>query len=183
MAETILQGLSAVETGKTDTSVRILPVDVYGDSETTTTYQVAEGIVKAIENGATIINLSLGSDGDSRLLQQVIEDAHSQGIIFFGAAGNQPVTTPTYPAAYSEVVAVTATDNQGNIAPYANYGDFVDVAAPGTAIVSYNGNSYLVTGTSASTAMVSGAAAGLAEKTRSSVAKIEEAVRKGLAPH
>src|SRR5262249_4065229 len=158
------------------TRVRILSVDVYGDSETTTSYHVAEGIVKAVEKGATIINLSLGTDGDSSLLRQVIQDAHDQGIIFFGAAGNQPVTTATYPAAYAQVVAVTATDNQGNIAPYANYGDFVDIAAPGTVVVSYKGNSYLVTGTSASTAMVSGAAAGLTEKTHLSVSKIEEAV-------
>ena len=49
MAEAILLGLSAVETGKSDTSVRILSVDAYGDSETTTAYQAAEGIVKAIE--------------------------------------------------------------------------------------------------------------------------------------
>jgi hypothetical protein len=181
MAEAILQGLSAVEAGKIDTSVRILPVDVYGGSETTTSYQVGEGIVKAIEKGATIINLSLGSSGDSSLLRQVIEEAHAQGIIFFGAAGNQPVTTPTYPAAYSQVVAVTAVDGQGNVAPYANYGDFVDVAVPGTVIVTYDGNPYLITGTSASAALVSGAAGGLTEKTRSSAAKIEEAVRKALA--
>src|SRR5262245_8326499 len=154
MAETILQGLSAVEAGKSDTSVRILSVDVYGDSDATTSYQVAEGIVKAIEKGATMINLSLGTDGDSSLLLQVIEDAHAQGITFVGAAGNEPVTTPTYPAAYSGVVAVTAIDDQGHIAPYANYGDFVDIGAPGTVLVSYDGNSYLVTGTSASTAMV-----------------------------
>src|SRR5262249_22557502 len=142
MAETILQGLAAVETGKSDTSVRILSVDVYGDSETTTAYQVAEGIVKAIEKGATIINLSLGTDGDSSVLRQVIEEAHAQGIVFFGAAGNQPVTTATYPAAYLGVIAVTATDEQGNLESYANYGDFVDIAAPGSVIVGYDGNSY-----------------------------------------
>jgi thermitase len=153
---------------------------VYGQSETTTTYQVAEGIVKAIEGGATIINLSLGTDGDSSLLKQVIEDAHAQGIVFLGAAGNEAVTTATYPAAYSEVVAVTATDNQGNLASYANYGDFVDIAAPGTVIVNYNGQSYLVTGTSASTALVTGAAAGLSEVTGTSGARLEATVRKGL---
>jgi len=181
MAETLLQGLSAVEAGKTETSVRILSVDVYGNSETTSTYQVAEGIVKAIEGGATIINLSLGSDGDSSVLQQVIADGHAQGIIFLSAAGNESTTTATYPAAYSQVIAVTATDAQGNIAAYANYGDFVDIATPGTVIVNYNGKSYLVTGTSTSAALASGAAAGLAEKTGTTAAKIEETIRKGLA--
>lgn len=181
MAEAILQGLSSVEAGKSETSLRILSVDVYGNSESTTTYQVAQGIVEAIANGATIINLSLGSDGDSSVLQQVIADAHAQGIIFFSAAGNEPVTTATYPAAYSEVVAVTATDNQGNIASYANYGDFVDIATPGTVVVSYNGKSYLVTGTSASTALASGAAAGVAEKTGASTTQVEATIRQGLA--
>jgi hypothetical protein len=180
MAETILQGLSAAETGNSSTSVRILSIDVYGQSETTTTYQVAEGIVKAVEGGATIINLSLGTEGDSGLLKQVIEDAHAQGIVFVGAAGNEAATTATYPAAYSEVVAVTATDNQGNLASYANYGNFVDIAAPGTVIVSYNGQSYLVTGTSASTALVTGAAAGLSEVTGASGDRLEATVRKGL---
>jgi hypothetical protein len=51
MAEAILQGLCAVATPNAETSVRILPVDVYGNSEATTTYQVAEGIAKAIEGG------------------------------------------------------------------------------------------------------------------------------------
>ena len=81
-------------------------------------------------------------------------------ILFFGAAGNQPTGNPTYPAAFPDVVAVTAGDRQGNIAPYANYGSFVDAIAPGTSLVDYQGQSYLVRGTSAATAYVSGTAAG-----------------------
>ncbi len=181
MAEAILQGLSSGVTGNTTSDVRILSVDVYGQSASTTTYQVAEGIVKAVESGATIINLSLAASGDSSLLQQVITDAHNQGIIFFSAAGNEPVTTATYPAAYPEVVAVTATDENGRIASYANYGDFVDIAAPGTIVVNYNGKSYVSVGTSAATALASGAAARLAEKSGASAATTEKTIREGLA--
>lgn len=180
MAETILQGLSSVETGQDETSVRILSVDVYGNSETTTTYQIAEGVLKAVENGATIINLSMGTESDSTLLREVIESAHAQGVLFLGAAGNEPVTTATYPAAYSEVVAVTATDSQGSIASYANYGDFVDIATPGSVVVTFNGKQYVITGTSASTALASGAAAAIAEKTGASIAEVEAAIREGL---
>ena len=68
--------------------------------------------------------------------------------------------TPTYPAAYPDVIAVTAGDRKGNIAPYANRGSFVDVIAPGTSVVQFDNQSYLVSGTSASTAYVSGTAAG-----------------------
>ena len=113
MAETILRSIAAMTKGSS--SVQILPVDVYGPNSSTSTFDVANGIAQAVNNGATMINLSLGSDGDSSFLHGVIQDASSKNILFIGAAGNQPVTTPFYPAAYPEVNAVTAID-QGQIA-------------------------------------------------------------------
>jgi thermitase len=94
-------------------------------------------------------------------LAGLIQSSHQQGVLFFGAAGNSPTTAPTYPAAYPGVMAVTAVDRQGNLAPYANRGSFVDVAAPGASVVYYNGQSFFISGTSASTAFVSGSAAGI----------------------
>ena len=138
------------------TTTRILPVNVYASGESTTTFDVANGINLAIQNNATLINLSLGGDGDSALLHQLIQQAHDKGIVFIAAAGNEPTTALTYPAAYPEVVAATAGDKRGNIASYANRGDFVDVIAPGSSIVVYNNQSYLVSGTSASTAYITG---------------------------
>jgi hypothetical protein len=161
MAETIMGALQAKTGG--NTSVRILPVDVYGGGETTTTFDVANGIVQAVNNGADIINLSLGSTGDSQVLHNTINQVIQQGIPVYAAAGNEPVTTPTYPAAYPGVVAVTATDASGQIAPYANRGSFVDMAISGDNIVNYNGQSWFVEGTSTSTAFASGMAAGLAD--------------------
>jgi thermitase len=161
MAETIMGALQAKTGG--NTSVKILPVDVYGCGETTTTFDVANGIVQAVNGGAKIINLSLGSTGDSQLLHNTINQVVQQGIPVYAAAGNEPVTTPTYPAAYPGVVAVTATDASGQIAPYANRGSFVDMAISGDNIVNYNGQSWFVEGTSTSTAFASGMAAGLAD--------------------
>jgi subtilisin family serine protease len=66
-----------------------------------------------------------------------------------------------YPAAYPEVLAVSAGNRQGEFAPYANRGPFVDLVLPGSGIVPYGGDSWLVTGTSTATAYASGAAAGL----------------------
>jgi Subtilase family len=146
-----------------NTSVKILPVDVYGDSETTTTFDVANGVVQAINNGATILNMSLGSTGNSQVLQNVISQASQQGVAMYAAAGNDPVTTPTYPAAYPGVVAVTASDPSGGIASYANRGSFVQIIAPGDNVVPFDGQNYMVEGTSTSTAIVSGMAAGLAD--------------------
>jgi hypothetical protein len=181
MAEAILQGLSAIQSGAQASNVRILPVDVYGANEATTTYQVSEGVLKAIEGGATIINLSLGSEGDSAILQEIIQKAHEQGIIFLGAAGNEPVTAATYPAAYPEVVAVTATDDEGNTAAYANRGSFIDIGAPGSVVVNFGGVAYLVTGTSAATALASGIAAGTVERQAITAANAEQIIREKLA--
>src|SRR5439155_7515375 len=155
-----------------------LPVDVYGGREATSTYDVGIGIYQAVNSGAQIINLSLGSQGDSPFMQKMIQSAHDQGVLFFAAAGNEPVATPTYPAAYPEVIAVTAGNSKGVIAPYANYGNFVDVIAPGSSIVNFQGQSWLVMGTSASTAYASGAAAALMDGcNRPSLAQVEWQIR------
>ena len=181
MAETILKSLAELRSSSGSTSVRILPVDVYGNSESTSTFDVAKGIYEAINRGATIINLSLGSDGNAQYLQDVIASGHSQGVIFLAAAGNQPVTTPTYPAAYPGVIAVTAETTSGQIADYANRGSFVQAGAPGQSIVFFNNQAYLVTGTSVSAAFASGLAAGMKENTGQSLADVEAALRKALA--
>jgi thermitase len=159
MAATILRGLTLGPAESGGSSVRVLPVDVYGNNPETTTFDLARGIYAAMGAGASVINLSLGGSGDSRLLANLIQDAHRQGVIFVGAAGNQPTGLPTYPAAYPTVIAVTAGDKNGNIAPYANFGSFVDVIAPGVSMVHFEGQSYLVRGTSAAAAYVSGTAA------------------------
>jgi hypothetical protein len=179
MAETIVDGVAAKSSAGTpasspgglvigavgvkSSSVQILPVDVYGNSETTTTFDVAHGIQTAIDNGATMLSMSLGSTGSSQVLQNVISQAAQLGIPMFAAAGNEPVTTPTYPAAYPGVIAVTASDPSGGIASYANRGSFVQMIAPGDNIVPFDGQNYLVEGTSTSTAIVAGMAAGMAD--------------------
>ena len=165
MLETILRGLAQMPTPADGTPVRILPVDVYGNSATTSTYDVAWGIYEAVNGGAQIVNLSLGSSGDSQFLHNIIKQGFDQGVLFVAAAGNVSTAAPTYPAAYTEVLAVTAGDRQGNIASYANYGSFVDVVGPSSTIVYFNGKAYYVSGTSASTAYISGLAAGLANST------------------
>lgn len=181
MSETILRALSA---GSADglTTVRILPVDVYGANAATTTYDIAVGIYKAVNAGAMIVNLSLGGEGDSTYLHDTIRSAHDQGVLFIGAAGNEPVTTATYPAAYPEVIAVTASDASGALAPYANRGDFIDVMAPGGSLITFRGQQFFVTGTSAATAFVTGRAAGQVERTGRTPAAVEAVIRQSRSP-
>jgi thermitase len=161
MLETAAQAIGKATGGTTST--KFLLVDVYGNNETTSTFDVAKGITDAINGGATSISASLGSTGNSQILQDVVSQAVQLGIPIFAAAGNEPVTTPTYPAAYPGVIAVTASDASGQIASYANRGSFVSMIAPGDNIIPFDGQSYLVEGTSTSTATVAGLGAGLAD--------------------
>jgi hypothetical protein len=174
MAETLLRSLESITKGST--SVQILPINVYpgggvGDAATST-FDVANGIVQAVNGGAKVINLSLGSSSDSPFLQSVIQDVSKLKIVMFAAAGNEPVTTAYYPAAYPEVKAVTAIDN-GQLAPYANRGSFVSLGAPGSSIVPFGNLAYGVQGTSVSSAYTSGLAAGYLETSAGNVSKME----------
>jgi hypothetical protein len=157
MAETILRAVA--QAGGGSSSVRILAVNVYGSGETTTSWSVALGIQAAVDNGATVLNLSLGGSSDSAVLASVIQQAIAAGIPVYAAAGNQAVSTPTYPAADPGVIGVTATQG-GQLAPYANFGSFVSLAMPGASVVYFGGQPYIVQGTSPATAYATGVAAG-----------------------
>ncbi len=178
MIQTILQSVQATTHGTS--SMKILPVNVYGANPTTTTFDVGQGIYQAVNAGANIINLSLGGSGDSPFLHNLISSASQQGVIFFGAAGNEPVTAPEYPAAYPEVLAVTASGPNGQLATYANRGSFVSLIAPGSSVVDFQGQSYLVSGTSTATAYVSGLAAGMADSAHDCPGQIISSLRSQL---
>lgn len=177
MATAILNGVAGSSAAAGGTPVRILPVDVYGGGESSSSFALAQGIQAAILGGADLVNLSLGGDGASPLVAEVIRAGQAQGVVFIAAAGNEPVNTPTYPAAFPEVVAVTAMDRSGNVAPYANYGDFVDLLAPGLSFVPYQGQRYYVLGTSAAAANTTGQAANLIVTQGLRGAELEKAIR------
>ena len=160
MAEAILRGLGLLK--DTDVSgVRIQWVDIYGDNPSASTFELIEGMRKVLAEGADVVNMSLGSEAGNRLLERMIAEASAKCVIFLAAAGNQPTTAPTFPAAYPEVTAVTALDRSGQIAPYANRGDFIDAGAPGAVIFPFNGQSHVTMGTSPATAWASGMAGAL----------------------
>lgn len=178
MAETILRSIEDVTQGST--SVQILPIDVYGQSATTSTFDVANGIVQAVNSGAQIVNLSLGSPGDSPFLRNVIDDAVSKNIIFFASAGNSPDTSPVYPAAYPGVNPVTALDPNGQLASYANRGSWVDLGAPGTSVVYYGSQAWYEVGTSPAAAFASGLAAGYMDANQKTAPQAQAFVHNSL---
>jgi thermitase len=98
---------------------------------------IASGIIWATDNGAKVINMSLGASQKSSALEKAVNYAWSKGVVVVAAAGNSNNSSYTYPAAYTNVIAVAATDNQDKRAYFSSYGwKWVDVAAPGVYVFS-----------------------------------------------
>lgn len=117
-----------------------------------------DGIVYAVAAGADIINMSWGGTASSTTAQNIITWASSQGIVLVAAAGNNNSSTVFYPAGYTEVIAVAATNSNDTKASFSNYGTWVDVSAPGNNIyATYYGNTYANnSGTSMASPVVAG---------------------------
>lgn len=96
----------------------------------------ALAIEYAAINNATIISMSWGGGGTSKLIQDAINFAYSKGVVLVAAAGNENTHYRKYPAAYDNVIGVAATDSLDQKAFFSNYGSWIDVAAPGVDIVS-----------------------------------------------
>jgi subtilisin family serine protease len=136
------------------------------DPATSTSLQLLKGINWAFASGAKVMNMSFTGPTDP-LLERIIKNAAAKGVIFIAAAGNNgPKAPPVYPAAYPEVIAVTATDERDEIYGKANRGAYVCIAAPGVDIVApalKKGYS-VSSGTSMAAAHVSGVVALLLER-------------------
>lgn len=140
---------------------QILPIRVLDPDGRGNTFVVAFAIEWAVRQGATVINLSLGTDADSLILHDVIRWAVAEGVSVVAAAGNGDTTTLHYPAAYTETLTITAVDTDLIKASFANYGPWVDLAAPGvgitSTIVTAQGSGYASwSGTSMAAPFVSG---------------------------
>lgn len=125
-----------------------------------------DDIIKAIKAAQTknvdIINMSLGGLGYNGAFQQTVNDAYKQGIAIFAASGNDGGTNYTYPSCYDHVISVAATDAGNERASFSNYGNKVDISAPGVAIwsTSKNGTGYVrMSGTSMACPVAVGEAA------------------------
>ena len=115
----------------------------------------------AADSGAEVINMSIGGSTGSQALQDAVDYAWNKGVVLVAAAGNSHSQSLVYPASYSHVIAVAATDKTDQKAYFSNYGSWVDLAAPGVSILSLddNGGYITQTGTSMAAPHVSGVAA------------------------
>ena len=142
-------------------STSIMNVKVLGDDGKGDCSGVAQGIIWAADNGAQIINLSLGGSDTSSTLEDAINYAWSKGVVVVAAAGNNGNSNPFYPAYYPNCIAVAATDINDVLAAWSDHGDWVDVAAPGVSVYSTmkNGAYCYMSGTSMASPYVAGLAA------------------------
>jgi thermitase len=139
---------------------RIMPVKVLNASGNGSFANVAAGIAWAADNGAQVINLSLGGASPSTVLQDAVNYAYGKGVVLVAAAGNTGSNFVLYPAHYPNVIAVGAVDGANNHAGFSNYGPELSLVAPGASIYStvIGGYGYK-NGTSMAAPYVSGLAA------------------------
>jgi subtilisin family serine protease len=152
-------GIAGMAGGSRLMMVKVL--DQYGNGWYS---DLAQGIVYAVDSGADVINLSVGGRFPSESLRQAVDYAHAHGVLAAAAVGNvaeDGYDGVLYPAAYEDVLAVTATDQSDAPAAFSNYGPEVDVGAPGKDIYStWHVRDYLFeSGTSMAAPHASGLAA------------------------
>lgn len=146
----------------------LLSIKVLNDSGRGYNSGIANGLVWAADNGARVINLSLGGGSPSQTLEDAINYAWNKGAVVNCAAGNNGNANRMYPAYYNNCIAVAATDSGDKKTSWSNFGNWVDVAAPGIDIfstlpnhknkISSSRNYGSISGTSMATSFVTGLA-------------------------
>ena len=157
----------------------IFAAEVFDETEEQGQFASTVSLIKALNwlvtAGVSVINISLAGP-PNRLLETALSRVRQKGILAVAAAGNGgPMAQPMYPAAYPEVVAVTATDNRGRAFRLANRGEYVDIAAPGVNIrhARPGGGFIASSGTSYAVPFVTVAAARLMQSTTEPTAMLD----------
>jgi subtilisin family serine protease len=139
---TFVAGIAAADTNNdegmagTAWNCRVLPVKVTDEDGVGLYSWIVDGIIWAADNGANVINISLGGDEEADSLREALQYAHDKGVVIAAAAGNSGDSV-VYPAAYDDFcLAVAATDYNDERMSWSSHGSQVDVAAPGERILS-----------------------------------------------
>lgn len=126
--------------------VSLMPLQVMSDAGTGYTDDIVAAITYAVDNGANIINMSLGASGDDPAVRAAVDYAFENNVLVVAAAGNcgtstqgvcanQPAGAVTFPASYDRVVAVGALGQANQRASFSSYGERLDIMAPGAGAI------------------------------------------------
>ena len=141
----------------------ILPIKVMDSDGISTSFRLSQGIYHAIDNGASVINISLGTLSNPTVIRDAVAEAHTRGISVVATAGNDGKEDRRSPAGLNGlgVIAVAATNSAAQPASFTNFGSWITICAPGVNIVStVPDNGYgMASGTSFSAPIVAGAIA------------------------
>jgi subtilisin family serine protease len=142
-------------------TAHLLPVKVFDANGGSSLSLIIQGIYYAVDQGAKVINMSFSLTQGSTELQTAINYATAHNAVIVAAAGNEGESIMVYPAGYSGVEGVGSTNNQDVRSVFSNYGQVVDIAAPGEGVITpYPLNNWAAGwGTSFSAPMVAGTAA------------------------
>lgn len=137
----------------------LLSFRVLDDSGTGNSFTTAQALLAAVDAGARVISMSIGTSADSAVLRDAINYALSRNVAVVAAVGNDGIGSVYYPANYPGVIAVTAVDANGQRGSFSNYGSAVAIAAPGVGVLTpwVNQQAFSFSGTSAAVPFVSGA--------------------------
>jgi subtilisin family serine protease len=135
----------------------LMPIKVTDALGSATDSAVASGMTWAVDHGARVINVSLGGNSQSLTVSDAVRYATGKGAVVVSSAGNNGNSALFYPAGEDGVLSVAATDRRDHLYPWSNYGQWVDVAAPGCVFTTGLGGLYAsFCGTSASAPIVAG---------------------------
>jgi hypothetical protein len=139
----------------------LLSVRIAGDDGISDSFLLAQGILAALDQGASLINISMGFFGDDPLVRAAVQRALDAGVLVIAPTGNNGIGQVSYPAAYDGVIAVGGVDGLGNHLDFSNTGSEVDIAAPGYGVyAAWTGNqTAIASGTSFSAPIITGSIA------------------------
>ncbi len=139
----------------------IMPLQVADSTGYASYSNMASAITYAADHGVRIVNLSLAGSSSSSTLESAVSYAWNKGTVVFASAGNYSTSTPYYPAACTNAVAVSATTASDTLSSYSNYGSWIVISAPGDSILTpLNGGGYgYLSGTSFSSPIAASVAA------------------------
>ena len=161
-------------------AANLISIRIGNENGESNSFLLAEGIIAAVDAGAQLLNISMGSYGDSVIVRDAVSYALEHNTLIFAASGNEGLDSPSYPAAYEGVYAVGAVDAKSDYMAFSNLGSSLD--APGYGInAAWADDQYtLFSGTSASAPIVTAAVAATATELDISLLRAYEVVNANL---